>query len=163
MAQELGLDQYVWFTGFVSSEKMQSCLCAADICIAPEPSNPFNDQSTMVKIIHYISLKKPIVAFDLPEHRFTAGDGALYVKPNDELEFAKAIAQLMDDPRRREALGACGFRRFASELAWEYSVPKLLEAYQAVLPRPTKALRNVPEKRQIELPSRPKPKPLHTA
>jgi glycosyltransferase involved in cell wall biosynthesis len=131
-AKELKLDEYVWFTGFVPNEKMQSCLRAAQICVAPEPSNPFNDRSTMIKMIHYMSMGKPIVAFDLPEHRFTARGAALYAKPNDELTFAQAISELMDDPRRREALGASGRRRFEAELAWEYSIPKLLEAYQAV-------------------------------
>src|SRR5438876_12424828 len=33
-----------------------------------------SDRSTMVKIMEYMSLGKPIVAFDLPEHRFTARD-----------------------------------------------------------------------------------------
>src|SRR5438046_1792797 len=87
LAQQLGLDPYIWFTGFVPSDKMQSCMCAADICVAPEPSNPFTDRSTMVKIIHYMSISKPIVAFDLPEHRFTAADAAIYVKPNEELSL----------------------------------------------------------------------------
>ena len=157
LAQQLGLDPYVWFTGFVPSEKMRSCMCAADICVAPEPSNPFTDRSTMVKMVHYMSISKPIVAFDLPEHRFTAADAAIYVKPNEELSFAKAIAELMDDPRRREALGALGRRRFEAELAWEYSVPKLLEAYQGILPRPKKTVRNVTEEPEIELTPRPNP------
>jgi glycosyltransferase involved in cell wall biosynthesis len=133
LSRDLGLDEYVWFTGFISNDKMQSCLSAAHICVAPEPSNPFNDRSTMVKMIHYMSMGKPIVAFDLPEHRFTAGDAALYAKVNDELAFAKAISELMDDPRRREALGVSGRRRFEAALTWEHSVPKLVEAYQAVL------------------------------
>ena len=161
LAQQLGLDPYVWFTGFVPSEKMQSCMCAADICVAPEPSNPFTDRSTMVKMVHYMSISKPIVAFDLPEHRCTAADAAIYVKPNDELAFAKAISELMDDPRRREALGALGRRRFEAELAWEYSAPKLLKAYQAILPRAKKAIRNVTEEPGIELTSRPKRQSLH--
>ena len=119
LVRDLNLDPYVWFTGFVPNAKMQNCMCAADICVAPEPSNPFTDRSTMVKILHYMSLSKPIVAFDLPEHRFSAGDAAVYVKPNDELAFAKALAELMDDPLRRQALGELGRRRFETDLAWE--------------------------------------------
>lgn len=150
LARDLNLDQYVWFTGFVPNAKMQNCMCAADICVAPEPSNPFTDRSTMVKILHYMSLSKPIVAFDLPEHRFTAGDAAVYVKPNDELAFAKALAELMDDPLRRQALGELGRRRFETDLAWEYSVAKLLEAYQKILPEPRRKVRNIKE-REIEI------------
>lgn len=155
LARDLNLGQYLWFTGFVPSAEMQNCLCAADICVAPEPSNPFTDRSTMIKIIHYMSLSKPIVAFDLPEHRFTAGDAAVYVKPNDELAFAKALAELMDDPLRRQALGALGRRRFEIDLAWEYSVPKLLEAYQKILPGAGSGVRNIKE-REVEIASGPK-------
>ena len=104
-----------------------------DICVAPEPSNIFNDRSTMIKIMEYMALEKPIVAFDLPEHRFTAQTAALYVRPNDELEFARALTQLMDDPVRRQTMGSFGGRRVETELAWCYSVPHLLAAYRTVL------------------------------
>jgi len=162
LARDLNLDQYVWFTGFVPNAKMQNCMCAADICVAPEPSNPFTDRSTMVKIIHYMSLSKPIVAFDLPEHRVTAGDAAVYVKPNDELAFAKALAELMDDPLRRQALSELGRRRFETDLAWEYSVAKLLEAYQKILPGPRSTVRNIKE-REIEIAPSPTKQSFHAS
>ena len=48
--------------------------------------------------MEYMALGKPVVSFDLKETRVSAGDAAVYVEPNDEAEFAKAILQLMDDP-----------------------------------------------------------------
>jgi glycosyltransferase involved in cell wall biosynthesis len=134
LAVELELEQYVWFTGHLSSDEFLPFLCAADICVDPDPSNPYSDRCTMVKIAEYMALGKPIVAFDLPEHRFTAQQAALYVRPNDELEFARAIAELMDDPKRREAMASFGRQRVESTLTWSYSVPRLLDAYKAVLP-----------------------------
>jgi glycosyltransferase involved in cell wall biosynthesis len=102
--------------------------------VEPGPSNPYNDRSTMLKIMEYMALAKPIVAFDLPEHRFSAREAAWYVKPNDEREFARALAQLMDDPERRETMAAVGRRRVESALAWPHSVPSLLRVYRALLP-----------------------------
>jgi hypothetical protein len=84
--------------------------------------------------MEYMSLGKPIVAFDLPEHRFTARGAAVYVTPNDERAFARSLAQLMDDPERRIALGTTGSGRIKTQLAWEYSIPNLLSAYRTVLP-----------------------------
>ena len=107
---------------------------AADICVDSSPANPYTDRSTMVKIMEYMSLGKPIVAFDLPEHRFTARGAAAYVTPNDERAFACTLAQLMDDPNRRMALGAYGRCRIQTQLAWEYSIPNLLSVYREVLP-----------------------------
>jgi glycosyltransferase involved in cell wall biosynthesis len=86
----------------------------------------------MIKMTEYMALGKPIVAFDLPEHRFTAQDAALYVA-SDELEFARALARLMDDPKRRQAMGSFGRHRLETELAWDFSVPKLVQAYRTVL------------------------------
>lgn len=139
LASQLGLDPYVRFTGWVSDSDYVRLLSAADICADPDPSNPFNDRSTMNKMMEYMAMGKPIVAFDLPEHRFTAQEAALFVRPNDELEFARALAALMDDPQRRDAMGAFGRRRIETELAWPYSAKKLLNAYTRVLLEPPEA------------------------
>jgi glycosyltransferase involved in cell wall biosynthesis len=134
LAQELALQDHVRFTGPIFAEKLRHLLAAADICVDSSPANPYTDRSTMFKIMEYMSLGKPIVAFDLPEHRFTARGAAVYVTPNDEREFARSLAQLMDDPERRIALGTTGSGRIKTQLAWEYSIPNLLSAYRTVLP-----------------------------
>lgn len=133
LTYELDLTDYVSFTGWLNSEEVPRHLAAADICVAPEPSNSYTDRSTMIKMMEYMAAGKPIVAFDLPEHRFSAGEAAVYVPPNDELEFARAIAQLMDDPVRRCNMGRCGRRRVETEFAWQHSVPHLLAVYRSVL------------------------------
>lgn len=134
LSQKLELQEFVRFTGPVFGENLRRILAAADICVDSSPANPYTDRSTMVKIMEYMSLGKPIVAFDLPEHRFSARGAAVYVTPNDERAFARALAQLMDDPDRRMALGAHGKGRVQTQLAWEYSVPNLLSVYRKVLP-----------------------------
>jgi glycosyltransferase involved in cell wall biosynthesis len=134
LAQQLALQDHVRFTGPIFGEGLRRLLAAADICVDSSPANPYTERSTMFKIMEYMSLGKPIVAFDLPEHRFTAREAAVYVIPNDERAFARALAQLMDDPHRRMALGATGSGRIKTQLAWDYSVPNLLSVYRAVLP-----------------------------
>jgi glycosyltransferase involved in cell wall biosynthesis len=128
-AEQLRLTQHVWFTGWVSEENLLRYLSAADICLDPDPSNPFNDRCTMIKMMEYMALGKPIVAFDLPEHRVTAQEAAVYAKPNDELDFARHIAALMDDPARRQRMGQVGRTRIESKLAWSYQEQQLLAAY----------------------------------
>jgi glycosyltransferase involved in cell wall biosynthesis len=86
----------------------------------------------MIKIMEYMALGKPIVAFDLPEHRVTAQSAALYVQPNDELEFARGLAALIDDPARRQRMGGFGRQRIETTLAWRYSALNLLKAYGLV-------------------------------
>jgi glycosyltransferase involved in cell wall biosynthesis len=138
LARRLEIDEYMWFTGRISSvgaagRELVRYLSTADICVDPQPSNPYSDRSTTLKLMEYMALAKPIVAFDLPEHRVTAGDAAVYVGGNDDQAFARAIAELMDDPERRRRMGERGRRRVEAELSWEHSVPRLLDAYRAVL------------------------------
>jgi glycosyltransferase involved in cell wall biosynthesis len=134
MAASLGIERHIWFTGRVSDDELVRYLSTADICLDPDPLNPFNDRSTMIKMLEYMALGKPIVAFDLTEHRVSARGAALYARPNDELDFARRIAELMDDPERRERMGALGRARVEQELAWDHSVPGLLRVYQELLP-----------------------------
>jgi len=130
LAVDLGLADHVLFTGWVDHAEVATYLDLADVCVAPEPSNPYNDRSTMIKLMEYMAAGKPIVAFDLPEHRRTASSAAAYTHPNDEFEFARSLSLLLDDPARREAMGSFGRRRIETKLAWSYSVPHLLAAYR---------------------------------
>lgn len=132
LARDLGIEDHVWFTGWISDDDLVRYLCTADVCVDPDPSNPFNDRSTMVKMMEYMALGRPIVAFDLPEHRVTAQEAAVYARPNDELDLARQIAALMTDPPRREAMGRLGRQRVQEELAWPHQTRHLLAAYAAL-------------------------------
>lgn len=129
LATQLGLNDYVWFTGWVSDADLIRYLSTADICVDPNPSNPFSDRSTMIKMMEYMALGKPIVAFDLREHRVTAQEAAVYARPNDELDFARHIASLMDNPEQRQKRGQLGRKRIEAELAWSHQERHLLKAY----------------------------------
>ena len=135
LAHELGLDDRVEFTGRVSDEDVARYLSTADVCLAPDPKNPLNDVSTMNKIVEYMAMSRPLVSFDLIEARVSAGDAAVYATPNDEREFARLIAELLDDPERRGHMGALGRQRVEQELSWEHSRRNLLEAYETLLAR----------------------------
>jgi len=133
LAGTLQLNGCVELTGFVADEDLQANLAAADICVDPDPSSPLNDVSTWIKIMEYMAYAKPIVSFDLKETRFSAGEAALYVKPNAETEFAKTIAELMEQPELRKKMGNYGRRRVEQELQWTRVGQNLLTAYETLL------------------------------
>lgn len=132
LVKRFGLADRVEFTGYLPREDCVSILSASDVCLSPEPSNPFNDASTMMKVSEYMAVGRPIVAFDLPESRVTAGPAALYAEPNDIHSFAACIGRLLDDPVLGEALGREGRRRVEDSLSWERSRRGLLAAYDRV-------------------------------
>jgi glycosyltransferase involved in cell wall biosynthesis len=132
LAGNLQLNGCVELTGFISDEDLQANLAAADICVDPDPSSPLNDVSTWIKVMEYMASAKPIVSFDLKETRFSARDAAIYVEPNNEAEFAEAIAQLMDRPELQNKMGTYGRRRVEEELQWAKVGTNLLTAYKTL-------------------------------
>lgn len=130
--QARGLDEYFLFTGPLFGEKMLAALNAVDIGLSPDPKNAMNDISTMNKVMEYMTLKKPVVQFDLAEGRASAGEASLYAQPNDPIEFAKQIAWLIEHPEERERMGQAGRERVLDRLSWKDSAPHLLGAYSRV-------------------------------
>jgi glycosyltransferase involved in cell wall biosynthesis len=132
LAAQLGVAQFVTFTGRVPDDELLAVLNTADVCVNPDAANELNDKSTMNKIMEYMALGKPIVQFDLTEGRFSAQQASLYARRNDAADFAARIVELLDDPARRAAMGAFGRKRVETQLEWRHEVPKLLAAYEAL-------------------------------
>jgi len=136
LAAELGLDEYVTFTGRVPDAEMLAMLNTADVCVNPDVANEMNNISTMNKVMEYMALGKPMVQFDLAEGRFSAQQASLYARQNNAFDFADKILELLDNEEKRKAMGAFGRRRVMEELEWRHEVPKLLAAYEALWARP---------------------------
>lgn len=90
----------------------------------------------MNKIMEYMFFGLPIVAYDLTEHRISAGPAALFAEPNLERALAERIIELLDDPASRERMGRAGRERVQAVLAWEHSAPVLLAAYERLWQAP---------------------------
>jgi glycosyltransferase involved in cell wall biosynthesis len=130
LAQELQLENYTHFTGWVSSEEVVRYLSVSDIGLTPDPQNGFNEYCSMVKTLEYMALGKPVVAFDLAETRKSAQAAALYATPNLIEDFASKIETLLDDEKLRLNMGELGRKRIEDALSWEYDQEKLLMAYK---------------------------------
>jgi glycosyltransferase involved in cell wall biosynthesis len=133
LSEDLGLSDSVTFTGLIDHDDVVGVLDGADVCIAPEPSSPLNDVSTMIKVAEYMAMGKPIACYDLPETRFTADGAAHYARAGDVERLAGRLDRLLDDETIRARLGTTGRARAESVLAWEHSEPQLLAAYERAL------------------------------
>ena len=133
LRDQLGLAGHVEFTGRVPDELVARIMSTADLGLSPDPKNPLNDVSTMNKTMEYMAFELPVVAFDLHETRVSAGDAAVYAKPNDVADYAAAIVKLVDDEPRRSLLGKLGRARVEQELAWSHQVRAYLDVYRRLL------------------------------
>jgi glycosyltransferase involved in cell wall biosynthesis len=131
MIRDRQLGDIVRLTGRISDSELMEILSTADVCVNPDKPCQMNDLSTMIKIMEYMALGKPIVQFDLKEGRYSAQEASLYSSNvNQVADFAKKVLWLLDHPDERQRMGEYGRMRVQSQLAWEYSVASLLSAYE---------------------------------
>ena len=132
LSHRLDLSEFVTFTGRAPDAEVAAILSTADVGISPDPKNPLNDVSTMNKTMEYMAFALPVVAFDLRETRFSAGDAAVYATPNDVGEMAQLLVDLIDDEPRRHEMGRSGRTRVEQELAWDHQAPLYVEVYESL-------------------------------
>jgi glycosyltransferase involved in cell wall biosynthesis len=130
LAKQLGVAEYVTFTGRAPDAELLEMLNTADICVNPDRANDMNDRSTMNKIMEYMALGKPVVQFDLTEGRVSAGEASWYARPNDVADLAQKMVSLLANENQRIHMGAIGRERVERELSWQHEAPRLLAAYE---------------------------------
>jgi glycosyltransferase involved in cell wall biosynthesis len=135
LAEHLELNDWIHFAGRVPNETLGQYLATADVCVDPDPYTEFNNLSSMNKIVEYLAVGKPVVAFDLKEHRRTASDVASYVTPDSDTGLSIAIHNLLVDEDLRLEMGCRGKQRFRTTLAWENSEQELVALYSRLLSR----------------------------
>jgi glycosyltransferase involved in cell wall biosynthesis len=130
LSKKLDLTKYVHFTGFVPYEDFYEIIATTDVCVNPEFRNSFTEKSTMIKIMDYMVFGKPIVQYYTTEGEITAGNAALYVKKNDQTEFAEALLRLLKDPARCEQMAKISKERIDNLLNWDLQKVSLKNAYK---------------------------------
>jgi len=126
---QLGLDDYVTFTGRADKAMIADHLSVADVGLCPDLKTPLNDVSTMNKTMEYMSYALPSVSFDLVETRVSGGDSVLYVPSGDVGAFADAVERLLDDPELRIAMAQRARERVSTELDWRPQAAAYLGVY----------------------------------
>ena len=136
LSAELGLTDYVTFTGYLEGETFYRLLATADIGLCPDPKNDFNDKLSMNKVLEYMAFRLPVVQFDLNEGHYLVGDAAYYAGDNDPKQLAEGVVTLLDDPERRQKMGDYGRERILKEFSWESQEQTYLGVYRKLIGSP---------------------------
>lgn len=86
-------------------------------------------------VIEAMRHARPVILSDiggLPE-LVDSGEAGLLVPPRDDAALARAIAALMADPDKRQALGEAGFARVKAEYSEDLYYRRLMATYEAAL------------------------------
>jgi len=135
MARELGVADLVTFTGKVPYEEAPEHLALGDVAVAPKLSST----EGAGKILNYMAMELPTVAFDTPISREYLGALGVYATPVGDAEaLARAIEGLLEMPEgQRRHLGEQLRARASRDFSWDESGQRLLEIYETVM-RPRK-------------------------
>lgn len=130
LSAELKMESHIQFTGMIDYSEVPSYIAAFDICVTPDPSNPYNDSCTTIKTMEYMAVGRPTVAFETKENQLTALDSALYAAQNTSDALADQIFTLIKSPELRESLGKKARQRAKNVLSWGQQKLNLIEVYQ---------------------------------
>ena len=133
LVEELGIGEFVTFTGWLDRARVFDHLATADVGLQPDPKNSRTDAATAIKTMEYMAFGLPIVAFDVHETRVSADGAALYARPNEVSSYAELIGTLLDSPEQRAAMGRLGRQRVQRELAWDHQKNAYVEVFRRYL------------------------------
>ncbi len=134
LRDEFGLTDVVAMTGRIPWSDVVASLRATDICVQPDPPGLLNNNSTMNKLMEYMSLGRAVVTYDLAETRVSGGDAVLYVRGSSTEDLAIAVMALADNPDRIRELQRAGQKRVRDVLSWDHQSPRLVEVYEKLFP-----------------------------
>jgi glycosyltransferase involved in cell wall biosynthesis len=137
MAGRLGLAEHLTFTGRIPYEEAPSYLALSDMAVAPKISATEGSG----KLLNYMAMGLPVVAFDTPVNREYLGEQGVYVPLGDTVSLAEALEALLDDPRRGMALGQQLRERAIHYYLWPEAGEKILQVYREIGGKTSEPLR----------------------
>ena len=128
-ALALGLGGHVTFTGKIPYEEAPSHLALGDVAVAPKISATEGSG----KLLNYMAMALPTVAFDVPVSREFLGELGVYAQPGDAASLAGALHSLLSDPHSARAKGQALRKRAVERFSWATAGVKLMDIYQTVI------------------------------
>jgi glycosyltransferase involved in cell wall biosynthesis len=116
LAQRVGVAERTIFTGLVSEAVLRRLYAEAAVYIYPAPEEDYG-----MGIVEAMGHAVPVVAWNAagPTSIVEPEVTGVLVKPFDELGFAQAVSDLLDDPDRAAQMGHAGWLRVADGLGSE--------------------------------------------
>jgi glycosyltransferase involved in cell wall biosynthesis len=130
-AEAAGVADTVQFTGRVPYENMPKMVGLGDIALAPKLS--LTEGSG--KILNYMAMALPTVAFDTPAQREILGPLGVYAPMGDSAALAAEVRVLAQSPGRRKELGWQLRQRVTKDFSWERNAGILADVYARILAR----------------------------
>jgi glycosyltransferase involved in cell wall biosynthesis len=144
-AQILGIDDFVTFTGRVPYDEAPKHLALGDVAVAPKLSLT----EGAGKLLNYMAVGLPTVAFDTPVARQYLGVDGLFAARGDVAsltdELRVALFPSPDSGRRYARIGEQLRQRATQHFGWEPAGHQIVEIYRKLLGETTGKAASAPK------------------
>jgi len=130
MADHLGLSDCVLFTGKVQYRDAPRYLSLGDIGISAKMSTSEGSG----KVLNYMALSMPVVAFDTPVHREFLAEHGLYAPVADVEAMAEAVKTLINNLDLAQSLGNELRNRVKKMYSWREAGSQITDIYNRLTP-----------------------------
>ncbi len=129
MARDYDVTDCVTLTGKVKYDDAPLMLATGDIAITAKISTTEGSG----KILNYMALGLPVVAFDTHVHREYLDDLGVWVDAHDIEGLANAVADLAKRPAERERIGKSVRQRIEQRFTWSAAVKQIELIYRKLM------------------------------
>jgi glycosyltransferase involved in cell wall biosynthesis len=130
-AQEMGLAGHATFTGRIQYELAPHYLPLGDVAVSPKVSQTEGNG----KLLNYMAVGLPTVAFDTPVAREFLGDLGTYAEAGSSGSLAGAIDSLLQNLRHAQERGHALRQRAERYFSWQENGKRLLGFYKELWQR----------------------------
>jgi len=135
-ARELGVAERVFLPGAVPYEEVPRHLALGDVAVAPKLSAT----EGAGKILNYMAMALPTVAFDTPVSREYLGEWGVYAESGNVESLAQALLAMLQAPQEARSRGQHLRQRILERYTWEQGGQKIVDVYKKVCPYPRSML-----------------------
>jgi glycosyltransferase involved in cell wall biosynthesis len=117
----LGLDDRIALPGFVSDDVLAALYTGAVAAVVPSVAEGFG-----LPAVEAAACRTAVILSDLPPHRESLGEAALYFRPGDVLALRAQLERSLADEELRASLAEQG-RAAVARLSWDATAERLRE------------------------------------
>lgn len=125
LAKQKGVDDMVTFTGKVAYDNAPLYLSLGDIAVSAKMSATEGSG----KVLNYMAMGQPVVAYDTPVHQEYLGDLGVFAPIGDIAGLADAISGLLHDPQRGKDMGSQLRLRAETQYSWQRASRQIADIY----------------------------------
>ena len=129
LASDLGVADRVTFADRVPYERAPQFLSLGDVAVSPKLS----ETEGAGKLLNYMGMGLPTVAFDTEVSREYLGEHGAYAVRGDRESLAREIEAILADEERRARLGSALRRRAMEHYSWDAAGRRIQDVYTSLM------------------------------